>query len=68
MKEWKVAIPLAFVQKAKLSYLEEMEKFRSEKVPIYKGCKNKTCFCTGDCKEVVGYRDKTADEISNFTY
>lgn len=27
--------------------------------PIYKGCRNKMCFCTGDCKTIIGYREKT---------
>lgn len=38
-------------------------KENSNKVPIYKGCPNKTCFCTGQCKEIIGYRDKIQGEI-----
>ena len=32
--------------------------FKKEKVPIYKGCKVKMCYCTGECKKIIGYRDK----------
>lgn len=31
---------------------------QQNKIPIYKGCKNKQCFCTGDCKVIIGYVDK----------
>lgn len=31
---------------------------KSNKTPIYKGCDNKQCFCTGACKEIIGYVDK----------
>ena len=27
----------------------------NNKKPILRGCKNKQCFCTGKCKEIVGY-------------
>jgi hypothetical protein len=32
------------------------------KIPIKKGCKNKECFCTGECQEIMGYRDKHSSE------
>lgn len=41
---------------------KEVHKF-NEKVPIYKGCPNDMCFCTGDCKEIIGWRDKIAGEL-----
>lgn len=34
-----------------------------DKVPIYKGCPNQQCFCTGACREIIGYRDKLPGEI-----
>ncbi len=37
----------------------KFEQFqKQEKVPIYKGCKVKMCYCTGECKKIIGYRDK----------
>lgn len=27
--------------------------------PILRGCRNETCFCTGKCREIIGYREKT---------
>lgn len=33
-----------------------------KKVPIYKGCKNLQCYCTGSCREIIGYRDKLPNE------
>ena len=36
---------------------------KSRKVPVRKGCKNKQCFCTGDCNEIVGFRDKLPNEL-----
>lgn len=26
--------------------------------PIYKGCPNKECFCTGECKEIIGFESE----------
>lgn len=46
----------------KKNYFERLKEFQEEKVPILKGCGNRQCFCTGACKEVVGYRDKTPEE------
>lgn len=38
-------------------------ELKGSKVPVQKGCPNKTCYCTGECKKVVGYRDKLPGEI-----
>jgi hypothetical protein len=40
----------------------EVSKFNA-KVPIYRGCPNTTCFCTGYCKEIIGWRDKIDGEL-----
>lgn len=29
-----------------------------DKVPVYAGCPNQSCFCTGACRVVIGFRDK----------
>lgn len=42
-------------------YLDCLE-LSSKKIPIYKGCLNETCFCTGACREIIGYRDKLPGE------
>lgn len=34
-----------------------------KKIPITRGCKNKTCFCNGSCMEVIGYREPMPHEI-----
>ena len=37
-----------------------------KRVPIYRGCRAASqggCFCTGDCKEIIGYRDPIPGEI-----
>ena len=36
--------------------LNETEKINE--VTIYRKCKNEQCYCTGVCKEIVGYRKK----------
>jgi hypothetical protein len=28
-----------------------------KKKPIYRGCKNQMCFCTGKCREIIGYEE-----------
>lgn len=38
------------------------DKFDNSKVPIFKGCKNESCYCTGKCKEIIGFRDKFPGE------
>ncbi len=35
------------------NYSKAQEK--DKRIPIYRGCSNSTCFCTGKCKEIVGY-------------
>jgi len=34
----------------------------TQKVPILKGCPNKTCFCTGACQQIIGYRNAEIGE------
>lgn len=37
----------------------------NNKKPILRGCKNRQCFCTGKCKEIVGYEeDYKKDSLS----
>ena len=54
------------IQEYNNSNYSKIDKFNIEnnKVPIYKGCPNKNnqCFCTGVCKEIIGYRDKLPNE------
>jgi len=33
------------------------------KVPINRGCANMQCFCTGECNEIIGWRDKLPNEF-----
>jgi len=40
--------------------LNQYNKFMKSKRPIYKGCRNEACFCSGDCKEIIGYIDLDA--------
>lgn len=35
---------------------------KSGKIPVYKGCLNKQCFCTGACKEIVAWVDNPVDK------
>lgn len=35
----------------------------NNKVPIKRGCRNKECFCTGKCNEIIGWRDKLPKEF-----
>lgn len=40
---------------------EEIDRMKAEsanKTLIYKGCNNYTCYCTGECKKVIGEIDK----------
>ena len=46
--------------KALISQKEIIQKLlfqKKTKQPIYRGCPNRECFCTGKCKEIIGYRD-----------
>lgn len=50
---------------------EELAKFIEEhknKVPIYRGCGNKMCFCTGECKNIIGYRDRLPEEQTPYDF
>lgn len=38
-------------------YLSHLERLQTQD-PIFRGCKNKACYCTGDCKIVIGYKPK----------
>lgn len=46
--------------------LKQFQDQRNQQVPIYKGCPNSSnhggCYCTGVCKEIIGYRDKLPNE------
>jgi len=33
------------------------DKKENKRIPIYRGCSNSSCFCTGRCKEIVGYNE-----------
>lgn len=35
----------------------------TNKVPILRGCSNQQCFCTGKCKEIIGFRDRLPGEL-----
>lgn len=40
------------------SFLNKTKTEKATRIPILRGCPNKDgCFCTGACKEIVGYRD-----------
>lgn len=49
-----------------ISYRVEEKKWEGpvkKMVPIRKGCANASCFCTGDCQEIVGWREKVPGEV-----
>lgn len=62
-----------FIKKAielRMDYVKEAKEI-GNKVPIYRGCQNQACFCTGKCKEIIGWREKTllekiSSSIRNF--
>lgn len=37
---------------------KDNRKETEAKIPIYKGCLNERCFCSGDCMKIVGYKNK----------
>lgn len=39
------------------NFISSNKKEQDKKTPIFRGCKNQTCFCTGKCKEVIGYME-----------
>lgn len=44
-------------------YLLQFRKKQTEYEPIYRGCLNQQCFCSGKCKEIIGYRHKQTGKI-----
>ena len=46
------------MEKIKYENLKRYLQLNEGKEPILKGCKNKTCFCTGDCKQIIGWKTK----------
>lgn len=38
-----------------MNYEIKYQKLIEGKKPIYKGCLNEQCFCTGRCREIVGW-------------
>lgn len=51
------------IYNAKKELFDEIEKFNEKNVSILRGCPNQSCFCTGKCKEIVGYRERVPGEI-----
>lgn len=51
--------------KDELKYIfsQKAKEFSDSKVPIYRGCQNEVCYCTGACKEIIGYRDRVPGEL-----
>ena len=47
------------VTKHASDYLKDKE----DKEPVLKGCRSKMCFCTGDCKTIIGWRKKNDNPI-----
>lgn len=47
-------------------YKQQFLKFKETKVPIYRGCPNEVCYCTGICQEIIGYRDRLPNEQNPF--
>lgn len=33
------------------------ESKEDKRKPIYRGCQNDVCYCTGKCREIIGYED-----------
>jgi hypothetical protein len=53
-------------EKEKQDFLKVAFERRSQpptRIPIYRGCDAKSgCFCSGACKEIIGYRDPLPGE------
>lgn len=49
----KIKKTIIYQNNTKLDKTEEINE-----VPIYRKCENEQCYCTGICKEIVGYRKK----------
>ena len=40
-------------------------KLRSTpRLPVYRGCMSSVCYCSGQCKEIIGYRDRLPGELT----
>lgn len=35
---------------------------KNKQIPIYRGCSNTTCLCTGECRVIIGYRERVPGE------
>lgn len=49
--------------KLKNEFIQKRKEFLDEYEPVYKGCENKECNCTGACKEIIRYRKKNKNLI-----
>lgn len=63
LDELQKKIDYTLVQETEESLKDFIFQQRDNKVPVYKGCPNQQCFCTGACREIIGYRDKLPGEI-----
>lgn len=52
----------------KSKIVENIVNENRNKVPVYRGCPNTQCFCTGKCREIVGYRDRLPEEESPYDF
>lgn len=56
----KISTSRVIKEQDRLVYRKGTES-KSDKVPVYKGCSaleaGSNCFCTGECKEIVGYKE-----------
>lgn len=41
----------------KMIYNHTKEEEGKKRIPILRGCKSTICFCTGKCREIVGYQE-----------
>lgn len=39
------------------AYQSKFTQQEDKRIPIYRGCGNEMCFCTGACKEIIGYQE-----------
>jgi hypothetical protein len=49
-------------EKLNFKYIQKWKEVMNNKSPIYRGCPNTNpasgCYCSGICKQIIGYRDK----------
>lgn len=46
-------------------YIFDFLKEQENTEPVYRGCTNPgQCFCPGNCREVIGHRDKKTGKIT----